>query len=131
MVMVEAIYVLALLLLCFGFYFAHPLRTLKAASQAARKAAAAMRDSALSDLEKEKTVQRCAVEMVRQAVALTVKLAVVLAVAALPVWQATALGWMDIEAFWAFVLRTDVILISTAAILVPLLAIRQFSKARR
>ena len=129
--MVAAIYVLALLLLCFGFYFAHPLRTLKATAQAAKQATAAMRDSALSDLEKEKTVQRCAVQMVRHAVNLAVKLAVVVAVAALPIWQATALGWMDSEAFWEFVLRTDVILISTAAILVPLFAIRHFNKARQ
>ena len=66
--------------------------------------------------------------MVRQAVALAVKLAVVIVVAALPVWQATALGWMDLEAFWAFVVRTDVLLISTAVILAPLFALRYLKK---
>jgi hypothetical protein len=129
--LVAAIYVLALLLLCFGFYYAHPLRSLKAAGQAAGTALATMRDGSIDDIDKEKTVQRCAVEMVRQAVALAVKLVVVAAVAALPVWQATALGWMDIEAFWEFVLRTDVILVSTAAILLPLLAVRHFNRTRQ
>jgi hypothetical protein len=131
MALVAAIYVLALGLLCFGFYFAHPLRTLRDAGRAAGTALAAMRDGELNDLEKEKTVQRCGLQMVRQAVALVVKLAVVFAVAALPVWQAAALGWMDIEAFWAFVLRTDVLLISTAALLVPLFALRYFKNSRR
>jgi hypothetical protein len=129
--MEAAIYVFALLLLCCGFYFSHPLRTLRLAGQATGKALAAMRDGSLSELEKEKTVQRCAVEMVKQAVALAVKLAIVVAVAALPVWQATALGWMELDAFWAFVLRTDVLLVSTAAILVPLFALRYFPKRRR
>ena len=128
---VAAIYVLALGLLCCGFYFAHPLRTVRAAGRAAGTALAAMRDGAMSDLDKEKTVQRCAVEMVRQAVTLVVKLAVIGAVAALPVWQAAALGWMDLGAFWAFALRTDVLLVSTAVILVPLFALPYLAKPRR
>ena len=128
MALVAAIYVLALLLLCFGFYFARPLRTLKTAGQAAQTAMGAMRDSSMDELEKEQTVQRCAVEMVRQAVALAVKLALVFLVAALPVWLSAKLGWVDIEVFWAFVLRTDVILISTAVVLVPLFAHRRLNK---
>jgi hypothetical protein len=131
MALVAAIYVLALLLLCSGFYLAHPLRTMRAAGQAAGTALAAMRDGALSDLEKEQTVQRCALEMVKHAVALVVKLAVIVVVAALPVWQANSMGWMNLDVFWAFVLRTDVLLISTAAILVPLFALRYLAKPRR
>ena len=58
-----------------------PSKRARSWAREASKAFAAMRDSAMSDLEKEKTVQRCAVAMVRQAVALAAKLAVVVAVA--------------------------------------------------
>lgn len=126
MLLVATIYIVVVLLLCAGFYRAHPLEILKRAGRAAAKAMAAMRDDTLDELQKEKTVQACAVDMTRQAVALTVKLIVIFVVAGFPVWLAASIGWIDAGVFWAFALRVDVLLITTAAILGPLLAYRHF-----
>ena len=88
-----------------------------------------MRNAAMDDLEKEKTVQRCAVEMVKQSVALFVKLAVIMLVTVLPVWLASLLGWADIKTVGRFALRVDVLLITTAVIFILAVAYRQINKA--
>jgi hypothetical protein len=128
MTIVMLAYVVALLLLAAGFYFARLNEHLRAITAAASKAFVIMRDAAADDLEKEKTVQSCALAMVRGAVTLTVRLAVILLAAAFPVWLASALGWLNMELFWHFALRADVLLISTAVVLVPLFAMRHFRK---
>jgi hypothetical protein len=128
MLMVTAVYIVAVLLLCVGFYFAHPGRTLQQVAEAAKTAFSTMTDNSLDDHVKEKTVQRCAIDMVKQAVSLFIKLAVILLVAAFPVWLANTLNLIEIETFTSFVLRMDVILITTAVMLVLVVGYKQINK---
>lgn len=131
MLLVAAIYVVSVLLLCGGFYFSGPLGTLQQAGRAAGMALSAMQDASLDELEKEEIVQGCAVDMLRQAVVLTVKLAVTLSVAAAPAWLAISVGWLDAGLFWGFVLRADVLLVTTVAVLAPVLAAWRLKKTGR
>lgn len=125
---IAAVYVLAVLLLCVGFYFAHLVEGVRQIAGVAGAAYSAMRDRSLDDLEKEKAVRRCALEMVKQTVRLSVKLLVILLAAAFPVWLANFLGWIDMEAFTRFALRVDVLLVTTAVIIIPVVAHRQIRK---
>lgn len=131
MLLVAAIYVVSVLLLCGGFYFSRPLGALQQAGRAAGMALSAMRDASLDEFEKEKIVQGCAVDMVKQAVALAVRLAVIFSVAAAPAWLAITAGWLDAGLFWEFVLRVDVLLVTTVAVLAPVLAARRLNKPER
>jgi hypothetical protein len=63
--------------------------------------------------------------MLKQAVQLIVKLLVILLVTVFPVWLASFLGWIDLQSFKLFALRVDVLLVTTVAILVPVIAFRQ------
>lgn len=130
MLLVVTVYVVAVGLLCTGFYYARLTETLKRVGVAAGTAFAAMRNDSLDDLEKEKAVQRCAIAMVRQTVLLITKLVVVLLVTALPVWLVSVVGWMEVESFWRFTLRADVLLITTAVLLVSLFVYRFLGKPR-
>ena len=128
MINITAVYVLAVLLFCAGFYFAHFANTLRQVALAAKTAISTMRDDSIDDLAKEKTVQRCAIDMVKQAVTLFIKLAVIVLVTAFPVWLANTLNLITFEAFNHFVLRVDVILITTAVMLVLIVAYKQINK---
>jgi hypothetical protein len=125
MLAIMAVYILAVLLLCAGFYFAHLLDGVRQISKVAGAAYSAMTDASLDDLTKEKAVQRCAVEMLKRAMQLIVKLLVILLVTVFPVWLASFLGWIDLQSFKLFALRVDVLLVTTVAILVPVIAFRQ------
>ena len=131
MLAIMAVYVLAVLLLCAGFYFAHPVKTVRHIAGLAGTAYSTMTDDSLDDLVKEKTIQRCAVAMLKQAVQLFVKLLVILLVTVFPVWLASFLGWIDMDAFKMFVLRMDVLLVTTAVILVPVIVLWQIRKPIR
>jgi len=131
MLAILVVYVLAVLLLCAGFYFAHLVDSVQQVSKVARTAYSTMTDNTLDDREKEETIQNCAIEMVKQAVQLIVKLLVILLVTAFPVWLAGFLGWIDMDAFKLFALRVDVLLVTTAAILVPVIVVRQIRKPGR
>ncbi|MCW8925681.1 MAG: hypothetical protein OQJ84_05435 [Xanthomonadales bacterium] len=131
MLLVMAVYVLAVLLLCAGFYFARLPGNTRQIVRVAGTAYSTMTDASLDDLAKEKEVQKCALEMLQQTVHLIVKLLVILLVTAFPVWLATTLGWIDMETFMSFALRVDVLLVTTAAILVPVIAFRQIRKYGR
>ena len=128
MLAIVAVYISAVLLLCAGFYFAHLVDGARQISRLAGVAYSTMTDVSLDDLAKEKAVQRCAIEMLKQAVQLIVKLLVIFLVTAFPVWPAVILGWIDMDSFTQFALRVDVLLVTTAAILVPLIALRQLRK---
>lgn len=128
MLLVMAVYVLAVLLLCAGFYFAHLVDAVRQIAKVAGSAFAIMTDVSKDDLAKEKEVQRCALMMLKQAVQLIVKLLVILLVTVFPVWLAVMLGWIDVEIFTSFALRVDVLLVTTAAILVPVIAMRKLRK---
>src|SRR5210317_1051070 len=109
---VPLVYIVAGLLLCAGFYFAHLVDSVRQIAKVAGSAFATMTDASKDDLAKEKEVQRCALMMLKQTVQLIVKLLVVLSVTAFPVWLATMLGWIDMEAFSSFALRVDVLLVT-------------------
>lgn len=109
-----AVYVVAVLLLCAGFYFARLAAAVRQIARVAAGAYATLRDGSLDDLAKEKAVQRSALEMVKQTVQLAVKLLVILLVTAFPVWLAVTLGWIGMDRFAQFALRIDVLLITTA-----------------
>jgi len=126
---IAAVYVLAVLLLCLGFYFARLLEAVRQIAGLAGTAYSAMTDGSLDDLAKEKAVQRCALEMVKQAVQLIVKLLVILLVTAFPVWLANFLGWIDMEPFIRFALRVDVLLITIAVVIIPVVTYRQIRKS--
>ena len=128
MINITTVYVVAVLLFCAGFYFAHFVRTFQRVALAAKTAFSTMRDDSMDDLAKEKTVQRCAIDMVKQAVTLFIKLAVIVLVTAFPVWLANTLNLITFEAFNHFVLRVDVILITTAVMLVLIVAYKQINK---
>jgi hypothetical protein len=128
MLMVTAVYIVAVLLLCVGFYFAHLGRTLQQVAEVAKTAFSTMTDSSLDDHVKEKTIQRCAIDMVKQAVSLFIKLAVILLVTAFPVWLTNTLNLIEIETFTSFVLRMDVILVTTVAMLVLVVGYKQINK---
>lgn len=125
MLIIGAVYAVAVLLLCAGFYFAHLVESVRLITGLAGSAYSTMTDDSLDDLSKEKTVQRCAVEMLRQAVQLIVKLLVILLVTAFPVWLASFLGWIDMESFKLFALRLDVLLLTTAVVIVAVIAYRR------
>jgi hypothetical protein len=125
MLAIMAVYILAVLLLCAGFYFAHLVDGVRQISKVAVAAYSTMTDASLDDLAKEKAVQRRAVEMLKQAVQLIGKLLVILLVTAIPVWLASYLGWIDMDSFKLFALRADVLLFTTVAILVPVIVYRQ------
>lgn len=125
---VALVYTVAVLLLCAGFYFAHPVDTVRQIAKVAGSAFAIMTDASKDDLTKEKEVQRCALMMLKQAVQLMVKLLVILSVTVFPVWLAAVLGWTDTQTFTTFALRVDVLLVTTAAILVPVIAMRKLRK---
>ncbi len=126
---IAAVYVVAVLLLCAGFYFAHLLEGVRRIAGVAGTAFSTITDDSLDDLAKEKTVQRCAVEMLKQTVQLVVKILVILLVTVFPVWLAAALGWIDMETFMQFALRVDVLLITTAAVFIPVIAYRQIRRS--
>lgn len=128
MLLIVAVYLLVLLLFCAGFYFMHPVKTLQQAGQAARTAYSTMTDASLDDYIKEQTVQRCAIELAKQAVSLTVKLAVVLFISAVPVLLASVAGLMEADAFGRFALRLDVLLITTLVLLALVFAHRRLQK---
>ena len=129
MAIITAVYVVAVLLLCAGFYFARLVEGVRQIAGVAGTAFSTMTDDSLDDLVKEKPVQRCAVEMLKHSVQLIVKLLVIILVTAFPVWLANTLGWIDMEAFIQFVLRVDVLLVTTAAIIIPVVAYRQICKS--
>lgn len=118
MLAVLAVYVLAVLLLCAGFYFAHLLDSVRQIARVARSAQATMTNARVDDLAKEKAVQGYALEMVKHAVGLIVKLLVVFLVASFPVWLATALGWIDWQTFAQFAVRMDVLLGTTIVLVI-------------
>ena len=128
MLMVTAVYIVAVLLLCGGVYFAHLARTLQQVGDAAKVAFSTMTDSSLDDHVKEKTIQRCAIVMVKQAVSLFIKLLVILLATAIPVWFSSTLNLVTIEAFGDFVMRVDVLLITTAVMLVLVVGYKQINK---
>jgi hypothetical protein len=128
MLAVTAVYVLAVLLLCAGFYCAHLVEGVRHIAGVAGTAYSAMRDRSLDDLAKEKTVQRCALEMVKQTVRLSIKLLVILLAAAFPVWLANFLGWIDMQPFTRFALRVDVLLVTTAVMVIAVVANRKMRK---
>ena len=128
MLNITAVYVVAVLLFCAGFYFAHFVSTFQRVALAAKTAFSTMRDDSMDDLAKEKTIQRCAIDMVKQAVSLFIKLVLILLLTAFPVWLANGLNLITFEAFGHFVLRVDVILITTAAMLVLVVAHKQIYK---
>lgn len=125
MLVIGVVYVVAVLLLCAGFYFAHLVESVRLITGLAGTAYSTMTDDSLDDMAKEKTVQNCAVEMMKQAVQLIVKLLVILLVAAFPVWLVGFLGWIEMDAFARFALRVDVLLITTAVVVVALVAHRR------
>jgi len=128
MLNIMTVYVLAVLLLCVGFHFSRILVTLKHVSNAARVAISTMTDSSLDDMAKEKAIQRYAVEMLKQTIALFTKVLLILLVTAVPVWLASTLGWIDMQTFTGFILRWDVLLLTTLAILLPAIVFRRFRK---
>jgi len=131
MLLIMAVYVLAVLLLCTGFYFARLPDNTRQIARVAGTAYSTMTDGSLDDLAKEKEVQRCALEMLKLTVQLIVKLLVILLVTVFPVWLATTLGWFDMQTFTLFALRVDVLMVTTAAILIPVIASRQIRKSNR
>ena len=128
MLIVTAVYIVTVLLLCVGIYFARLGRTLQQVAEAAKTAFSTMTDRSLDDHVKEKTVQRCAIDMVKQAVTLFIKLVVILLVAVIPVWLASTLNLVTSEAFGRFVMRLDVLLITTVVMLVLVVGYKQINK---
>ena len=128
MMVIVAVYVVAVLVFCAGFYFAHFVKTFRQVAQAARTAFSTMTDTTLDDLAKEKAIQACAILMVKQATVLFIKLGVIFLATAFPVWLAGALELMTIENFSGFVLRGDVMLITTAVMLVLIVAYKQTNR---
>lgn len=128
MLITSAVYVVAVLLLCAGFYLAHLVEIVRHIAALTGTAYATMTDDSLDDLAKEKAVQRCAIQMLKHSVQLIVKLLVILLVTAFPVWLASFLGWTDMETFAQFALRFDVLLITTAAVFVVVIVYRRMRK---
>jgi len=128
MMVIVAVYVVTVLIFCAGFYFAHFVKTFQQVAQAARTAFSTMTDTTLDDLAKEKAIQACAILMIKQAMALFIKLAIILLTTAFPVWLAGVLDLITIEAFSSFVLRVDVMLITTAIMLLAIVAHKQINK---
>jgi hypothetical protein len=128
MMVIVAVYIVAVLIFCAGFYFAHFVRTFQQVARTARTAFSTMTDPTLDDLAKEKTIQACAILMVKQVTALFIKLGIILLATVFPVWLTSALDLITIEAISSFVLRVDVMLITTAIMLVAIVAYKQINK---
>ena len=128
MMVIVTVYVVAVLIFCAGFYFAHFVKTFQQVAQAARTAFSTMTNTTLDDLAKEKAIQACAILMLKQATALFIKLAIILLTTAFPVWLAGTLDLITTEAFSSFVLRIDVMLITTAIIAVAIVGYKQMNK---
>ena len=83
-----------------------------------------IRDDSLDDLAKEKAIQKAAINMIKQTLILFSKLVIVAMVSVSPVIIADSLSLIMLENFNRFVLRLDVLLITTVVMLIPVIGFR-------
>jgi hypothetical protein len=110
---VLAVYCLAVILFCAAFYFAKLVATCQQVIAIAQTAAKTIVSKELDDDAKEKATQEAAVNMIKAAFVLAVKLAIVLGLTVLPLWAADYAGLASLKATIEFSLRLDVLLITT------------------
>jgi len=78
-----------------------------------KDAASVMRDDRYNDLEREKAVQQYSIRLFKVFFSIIFRSVLVFAVSILPIWLAGLLGWINVEEVTAFLLRADVILITS------------------
>jgi len=110
---VLAVYCLAVILFCAAFYFTKLVATCQQVIAIAQTAAKTIVSKELDDDTKEKATQEAAVNMIKAAFVLAVKLAIVLGLTVLPLWAADYAGLASLKATIEFSLRLDVLLITT------------------
>lgn len=112
--MVLAVYCLAVIVFCAAFYFAKLVATCQQIISIAQTATKTIVSKELDDEAKEKATQEAAVSMIKAAVVLTIKLAIVIGLTVLPFWAADYAGLASLNATIEFSLRLDVLLSTTA-----------------
>ena len=83
-----------------------------------KDAASVMRDDRYNDLEREKAVQQYSIRLFKVFFSIIFRSVLVFAVSILPIWLAGLLGWINVEEVTAFLLRADVILITSILLIV-------------
>jgi len=86
----------------------------------ARAAAAVIRDPALDDDQREVRVQRAAVHLLKRAAQIALLTVVVVGIPLLALVALDAVGWVEIEAVFALLMRWETIVIATV-VAIPLL----------
>ena len=96
----------------------------------ARQAVATIIDKDLDDAAKEKETQAAAIDTLKNAFFLLMKLMVIFGAAAAPIWLADIAGIAELSEISAFALRLDILLITTTVASAIVLLGRKLSKKR-
>lgn len=122
---VAMVYVLAVALFCLSFYYTRTVGTCRQVLSIARESTNVLTDGNLDDLAKENAIKKSAVNMVKQCFVLFFKLFIVLGATVLPLWLADVLQLAALDDTSRFALRWDVLLITTIAVVVPVVMLRK------
>ena len=114
--MVIAIYCLAVLLFCAGFYFTHLLATCDQIIAIAKTSVKTLADKSLADDAKEMATQAAALAMLKGGFILVLKIAITFGVTLLPLWLGDITGLSSFAETSKFSLRIDVLVITTIAV---------------
>jgi len=121
-------YTLAVLCFMAGFVITHIVKTTKETMTTVHQAMTVISSKELSDLEKEKTVQKAAINMFKHFGLIVIKFAIIGAMSMLPVVAGNLLSVYSYEEFTAFTLRWDVLTITTIAAIAVVYLVRFIRK---
>lgn len=111
--MVIITYSFAIFAFCIAFYFTRPLATCSQIIVIVNQAVKTIANKNVDDATKEKTTQVAAVDILKNSFSLLFKFSGIFGAAVVPVWLADMFGIVEFSEISAFVLRLDVLLITT------------------
>ena len=111
-----------------AFEFLGLLPRAQAAMAVSRRTAAVMGDATLDEAAKEKAVQAAALELMKGFLGLVLRIAGILAAAYVPIFLADLTGLLPEAEALAFMLRLDVILVTTVLVIAVLWLAARFRR---
>ena len=111
--MVLVTYCLAVISFCLAFYFTRLSTTCGQLIVIAKQAVTTITNKDLDDAAKEKETQAAAIDTLKNAFSLLMKLVAIFGAAVVPIWLADVAGIAKFSETSAFALRLDVLLITT------------------